>query len=107
MIHGFVWKEKIDSKHLPNLGEKTRWSDKIRPRAAGVVRSEKKNFHEKLDKISRNLEKKIIEKFQVKVPKMKIQKSAQTKFSTEWESHVLILLVVHGQKNHCSIEWSF
>ena len=57
-------------------------------------------FHEKLDKISRNLEKKIIEKFQVKVPKMKIQKSAQTKFSTEWESHVLILLVVHA-----SIYW--
>ena len=97
MIHGFVWKEKIDSKHLPNLGEKTRWSDKIRPRAAGVVRSETNFFHEKLDKISRILEKKIIEKFQVKVPKMKIQKSAQTKFSTEWESHVLILLVVHDK----------
>ena len=94
MIQGFVWKEKIYSKHLPSFGEKTRWSDKIRPRASGVGRSEKK-IHEKLDKISRYLEKNIIEKFQVKVPKMKIQKSAQTKFSTEWESHVLILLVVH------------
>ena len=62
MIQGFVWKDKIDSKHLPNFGEKTRWSDKIRPRAAGVVRRKKITFSLKTRFISKDVEKKSLSK---------------------------------------------
>ena len=46
-IQWFFWKEKIYSKELRVFGEKTRWSDKTRSRAAGVVRWEKKTFSRK------------------------------------------------------------
>ena len=46
------------------FGEKTTWSDKTRPRAAGVVRSKKITFSRKTRQNSKDLEKKFVEKFQ-------------------------------------------
>ena len=67
MIKGFVLKEIFYSEHLDVFSKKSRWSNKMRSRAAGVVWSDFfSSFFVKLDNILRNLEKKLSKNSKVK-----------------------------------------